>query len=52
MTIGRETGRCTEKHENVGGALSYTLIGALEPRKIGKKAGALKGEKEGAQLNR
>ena len=29
MTIGRGTGRCTEKHEKVGGALRYMLIGAL-----------------------
>ena len=38
MTIRRETGRCAEKREKVGGALRYTLIGALEPRKIGERS--------------
>ena len=51
MTIGRETGRCTEKSEKVGGALRYRLIGALELDKSAREAqegGSNKGKKEGA----
>ena len=51
MTIKRETRRCAEKHEKVGGALMYTLIGALELAKSAREAqegGSNKGKKEGA----
>ena len=37
MTIGRETGRCAEKHEKVEGLLRYRLIGVLEVAKSGKE---------------
>ena len=43
--IGRETGRCAEKREKVGGALRYTLIGALELAKLAREGR----KKEGAR---
>ena len=52
MTIGKETGRCTEKRRKVGGVLRYTLIGALELAKSAREAregGRNKGKKEGAR---
>ena len=52
MIIGRETWRCAEKHEKVGGALRYTLISALELAKSVRKAregGSNKRKKEGAR---
>ena len=38
MTIVRETGRCTEKCEKVGGALRYMLIGTLKLAKSEREA--------------
>ena len=49
MTIGRETGRCTEKREKMEGALRYTLIGALELAKSAREGGSNKGKKQGAR---
>ena len=57
MTIGRETGRCTEKRQKVRreapeGALRYTLIGANELAKLAREAregGSNKAKKVGAR---
>ena len=52
MTIGRETGRCAERREKVGGALRYTLIGALELARSAREAQegrSNKGKKEEAR---
>ena len=52
MAIGRETGRCADKREKVGGALRYTLIGALELNKSAREARegrSNKGKKERAR---
>ena len=53
MTIRRETGRCAEKYEKVGGVLRYTLIGALGCAKLARKAqegGSHKGREGGSAL--
>ena len=46
--MGRETGRCAERHEKVGAVLRFTLLSVLSLlnwREKCKKVGAIKGRR-------